>query len=430
MGETTEGIAVGIAEEDLREWFNVARRSMLGAPLDAEAFEKVRGRFTELERCIAALDAKGQRCGSAYALSTELTVPGGSVPAAGVTAVGVLPTHRRQGHLTRMMKAQLSQAAERGEPVAALVAAEYPIYGRYGYGPAADACGVHIDAASLNSLPNDGFHAPESGHVELLDNDAFSKALPEIYERARARNAGHIRWTEDVYQMVAGLIESPFGGDTGQAPKAVWYDDSGEPQAAASYTLQQNWQGNRPLGTLTASPLVAATDEAHRELLRYLVNVDWIATVRVDLRPLDDPAPLWLRDGRVAQLVDHSDHLWVRVLDLPAALEARRYQARGELVIQVEDPMGFADGRFRLEVSPEIVIGDGHQPAHPARCVPTDAAPDLTVPVGALGAAYLGGVSWSRLAATGQVTEHSPRAVTHAAAMFTNPRAPWCAMTF
>jgi predicted acetyltransferase len=102
---------------------------------------------------------------------------------------------------------------------------------------------------------------------------------------------------------------------------------------------------------------------------------------------------LLLRDGRVAQLIDHSDHLWTRILDVPAALSARRYQARGEIVLQVEDEMGFAGGRFLLDVSPEVVVDGGTgQAAHPASCVPTEADPDLTVSVGSLATAYLGGI--------------------------------------
>jgi predicted acetyltransferase len=428
---TADGIVTGVDEEGLRDWFNVARQSMLGTPLDADTFDQHKGKFTEPDRCITAVDDRGGSCGSAYAFSTELTVPGGSVAAAAVTAVGVLPTHRRQGHLTRMMRAQLADVAERGEPVAVLVAAEYPIYSRYGYGPATEACGLHIDAAALSGRPQDGLLAPATGSVELVDNDAFYKLLPGVYDRARVRHPGHISWQDSTYQIVSGLAQSQFGTDNRETTKVTWSDQDGVPQAAVAYTLRQNWQGNRPLGVLTADPLIAATDEAERELIRFLVNVDWIAGVDVNLRPVDDPFPLSLRDGRVAELVDHSDHVWVRLLDVPAALMARRYQARGALVIQVEDPMGFATGRFLLDVAADVAEdGSYEHAAHPARVEPTDAEPDLTVPVWALGAAYLGGLSWSRLTGAGLVDEHRPGAVAHASAMFTTPRAPWCAMTF
>lgn len=429
---TAEGITIGLKDEkDLRDWFNVSRRAMLDGPLDDEAFERTRDRLKEPDRCIAAWDDRGRQCGSALAFGTELTVPGGSVAAAGVTAVGVLPTHRRQGHLTRMIRTQLTEIAERGEPVAALISAEYPIYGRYGYGPATDACSVQIDAAALSGLPDDGFRAPPSGRTELLDNDAFYETLLSVYDRARAGIAGHIRWDDSTYRMVAGLAQPTFGPDSSQSAKVVWYDDSGEVQGAVTYTVESNWQGNRPLGILNALPLVTATEDAHRELLRYLVNVDWIASVRVGLRPVDDLAPLWLKDGRVARLADRFDHIWVRVLDVPAALTARRYQTPGEIVLQVDDPMGFAGGRFLLEVSADVATdGANALAAHPARCVATDADPDVTVPVGALGAAYLGGVPWARLAAAGEVQEHRAGAVSQATAMFTTPRAPWCALTF
>jgi predicted acetyltransferase len=169
-------------------------------------------------------------------------------------------------------------------------------------------------------------------------------------------------------------------------------------QGATAYTVDGSWTRNRPAGTLTADVLVSATDRAEHELLRYLASIDWASQVDVWLRPVDDPAPLALTDGRAAVLADRSDHLWVRV---------------------VADPAGFAAGRFRLEAGP-----DG------ATCAATGDDADLTVAVGALGAAYLGGIGWGRLAAAGWVDEHTAGAVARAATLFTTPRAPWCPRTF
>lgn len=419
-----------ITDDEFGEWFNTGRMAMLGTPLDEDALKERRPHF-DLDRCIASVGADGKLCGTAAAFATELTVPDGSVSAAAVTLVGVLPTHRRQGHLTRMMQSQLDDVAERGEPIAALVAAEYPIYGRYGYGPATEGCAVDIDAASLAGLTGDGWSSAPSGRVELVSNETFASALPDVYDRARQRFAGHIAWREHEYRVIAGLVRATFGGDEGASSfKALWYDETGTAGGAVTYTVEQNWEANRPRGKLSAFPLVAATDEAERELVRYLTAVDWVATIRLGLRPTDDPVPLWLRDGRAATLIDRSDHLWVRVVDVPAALGARRYQAPGSVVIQVDDPMGYAGGRFLLEVTAD----DGAEPpgagGYPATCTPTDAGPDLFVPVHALGAAYLGGLSWSRLAAAGWVDEESPGSVASASAMFSTPRAPWCAMTF
>jgi predicted acetyltransferase len=165
--------------------------------------------------------------------------------------------------------------------------------------------------------------------------------------------------------------------------------------------------------------LVATSDRAEIEMLRFLVSVDWVTRVNVSLRPLDDVAPLTLTDGRVATLSHRSDHVWARLVDVPAALAARRYAVDGSLVFEVADGMGLTGGRFALEGGP-----DG------ATCAPTDAPPDLAVPVAALGAAYLGGQSWARLAAAGWLDEDTNGAVARAGAMFASPRAPWCALTF
>lgn len=422
----SHGVRV-IDDGDLQEWFNITRVAML-SPTEGEESLSERRKKLELDRCIAATDSAGTICGGAAAFSTELSVPSGLVSAAAITAVGVLPTHRRQGHLRRLMQHQLADVHDRREPVAVLIAAEYPIYARYGYGPATEACLVRIDAGRLSAQGDDAWVRPSSeGQLELVDGESFVAALPKIYERARRRTPGHLAWRDYEYRSFAGLAPMPaYAADARTAMKVVWRDASGEPQGAAVYHVDDHWDANRPAGKLAVNPLVAATDEAQRELVRYLVNVDWITTVDLQLRPIDDPTPLWLRDGRNALLVDRSDHIWARILDVPAALTARRYSAPGRLVIEVTDPMGFANGRFLLEAD-----GDGADSAGvPATCGPTDASPDVTVPVTSLGSAYLGGFSWGRLAAAGQADEHRPGAVALASSMFTTPRAPWCARTF
>jgi predicted acetyltransferase len=408
-----------IEPDELAEWLGVVRTAMLGSILDHDTVEEYRRTGFEVERCLAAVAADGRLCGAAHAFGCELTVPGGTVAAAGVTHVGVLPTHRRQGHLTRLMRTQLDDVAQRGEPVAVLVAAEYPIYGRYGYGPATEACSITLDATALAAAPNGGWREPPVGSVELVDTEAFLPAVSEVYEQQRRRTPGHITWRQYDYDSVAGVRPSTDGTGNRAASRVVWRDDAGRIQGVAVYTVRSHWDANRPRGELRANPVVAATDEAERELVRYLISVDWISTVALGLRPIDDPLPLWLHDGRAAALGDRSDHVWARILDVPAALSARRYAAAGQLVIEVNDPLGYATGRFALDGGP-----DG------ASCTPTTGGADIVVPATALGAAYLGGISWARLAAAGWVDEARPGAAAAAAAMFGAPRVPWCAHTF
>jgi predicted acetyltransferase len=415
----TGGRAMGIpsvrrpSEDDFGVGIGIVRTAFLETP-PSDHEVAARRALVDLARMRVAVDGDGRICGSARAFPTPLTTPGGEVAAGGVTSVGVLPTHRRQGHLTRMMRELLDDGVERDEPVSVLVAAEYPIYGRYGYGPATEACTLRLDATAR-------WRGEPAGRVEIVAAETWAGLLGDLYERQRRRNPGHIRWNPVRWRMAAGLEPSFDGHDDNRhrRTKVIWRDDAGEVAGAAIYDGAGGWEDNRPNRSLKVEWLVAATERAERELLRFLASVDWVTRVEVEPRPVDDATALALVDGRQAVLVDRWDHVWLRVLDVPAALAARRYAARAALVIEVDDPGGYTAGRFQLDAGP-----DG------AECARTDAEPDLAVPVSALGAVYLGGTGWSRLAAAGWVDERTPGALARAAAAFAAPRAPWSAMTF
>jgi len=404
-----------ITDDELGTYINVVRTAFVEGPASDKEIE-VRRSLTDIARSLGAYDEDGRMCGAARAFGTQVTVPGGAtVPCAAVTSVGVLPTHIRRGHLNRLMRTQLDDVAERGEPVAALIAAEYPIYGRYGYGPATEAVTLRVDSAAA------AWRDDAVGAVEIVDAETWAKVVEELYDRVRAMVPGHLRRDSAFWRIQAGVDPSPWGDDdkARKATRVVWRDASGEARAATAYHVDGTWERNRPAGKLTAEMLVAADGRAEVEMLRYLTSIDWASRVEVWLRPVDEPAPLALVDGRAAHLADRSDHVWLRLVDVPAALAARTYATDGSLVLEVADPLGHGTGRFRLDAG-----ADG------ATCTATTDDADLTVPVGALGAAYLGGTGWARLAAAGWVDEHRAGAVDRAAALFTAPRAPWCAMTF
>jgi predicted acetyltransferase len=402
-----------IDDDEFAAALGAVRTAFLDRPATDEEVAARRA-LVDLSRMRVAVDGDGRICGSSRNFPTPLTTPGGEVAAGGVTSVGVMPTHRRQGHLNRMMQGLLDDSVEHGEPVSILVAAEYPIYGRYGYGPATEACTLRLDATAR-------FLGEPAGSAEIVDAETWAGLLGDIYDRQRQLRPGHIAWNPVRWRMAAGLQPS-FDGEDDKRPgrtKVVWRDGAGEVQGAAIYGGSGDWRDNRPSQTLKVDWLVAASDEAERELLRFLASVDWVARIEVEPRPIDDTTALALVDGRHAVLVDRWDHVWVRVLDVPGALAARRYATPVDLVIEVDDPGGYASGRFRLDGGP-----DG------ADCTRTDASPDVAVRVGALGAAYLGGTGWARLAAAGWVDERAPGAVARATAAFAAPRAPWSAMTF
>jgi predicted acetyltransferase len=403
-----------ITDDELAGWLDVVRTAFVSPPASDEEIAARRSYF-DLARCHAAFDPDGRLCGTTRALGTALTVPGGEVQAGAVSAVGVLPTHRRRGYLSRLMDVQLADMAERGEPVGILIAAEYPIYGRFGYGPATEAVALRIDDHAAR------WRLPPAGTIELVGNEDYAKEIDALYERVRPATPGHISQDTDFWRVMAGAKDYPDGDEDARrrATKVLWRDDAGEVQAATAYSVQQNWVHNRVNGKLTAPLVVSASDRGTIEVARYLTSIDWAAEVSIFLRPVDEPVPLALEDARAGYLSDRSDHLWVRILDLPTTLAARRYATPGALVLEVDDPRGYAAGRFRLEGGPEG-----------AECAPTSDEPDLALPVAALGAAYLGGQSWGRLAAAGWVDERRPGALAQAAAMFTTARAPFCALSF
>jgi predicted acetyltransferase len=403
-----------IRDDEFPAFVEVQRTAMLMPPASEEALGSRRELYAD-HRNLGAIDG-GRVVGSTRTFATRLTVPGNaSVPAGAVSSVGVLPTHRRRGHLTRLMNAQLADAAERGEALTILISAEWPIYGRYGYGMASEACTVRLDTSTAE------FRADPTGSVELVDAKAFRDAQADVYARAAARIPGHITWADVWYDVMAGLHEIHDGEDDKRrdARRVVWSDDADVVQGTLAYTVTESWPGNRPRATLDVLLFTAATDEAERELYRYLAAVDWVSEAVVGPRPVDDPLPFHLVDGRSARFDDVYDSLWARVLDVPAALGARRYATTGSLVVAVVDPLGHADGRWLLDAGP-----DG------ATCAATDRAADLTVPVAALSAAYLGGHTWARLASGGLVDEERPGAVARASALFATDRKPFLATGF
>jgi predicted acetyltransferase len=410
MAETT---VRAIRDGEVEEFLGVQRAAMLYPPPTERDLELRRGLIDDTRSLVAVDD--GRIVGTTRCFATELTIPGGAVPAAAVTSVGVLPTHRRRGHLTGLMARQLRDTVERGEKVAMLVSAEWPIYGRYGYGVASEACMVELDLLAARFL------AEPTGSVELVEPKSFREALATVYAAAAALTPGHMTWDDFAYEIWAGEREA-WDGHASQQRKArlvVWRDDAGTPQAAASYTVREHWVDNRPRGTVDVGTFTAATPEAERELYRYLTAIDWASMAKVPLRPVDDPVSYALVDGRAATLRDRSDHIWLRILDVAGTLSTRTYAGDGPLVLEVVDPLGFAGGRFALDASPAG-----------GTCLPTDLTPDVTVPVGVLGAVVLGGQSWARMADAGLVDEHAAGAVARASALFATPRAPYCPTPF
>jgi predicted acetyltransferase len=360
------------------------------------------------ERCFVAVD--GPEFVATYAsFGTELTVPGGAtVPAGAVTAVTCRATHRRQGILTRIIRRDLDESRERGEVADVLIAAEYPIYGRFGYGPATRGTTWELDAAMAR------FTYPGEGRIHLVDAATYRKEAPGVYERLRTSRPGMIGRDQLMWDLLADIRRWP------EAKPWVGFrllcsDAEGTTQGYARYTVDDNWRDKRPQATVTVNELGAATPAAEARLWSYLSEMDWVTTLKAADRPADEVLPWIVVDGRHAKQVSCFDMLWVRPLDVARLLTTRAYGATGQVVVEVTDDLGLASGRFALDASPAG-----------ATCTPSTATAELTLPASALGAAYLGGVRLDVLHRAGWLDEHAAGAVGRAARLFEGAVAPWC----
>ncbi|MFE5241143.1 MULTISPECIES: GNAT family N-acetyltransferase [unclassified Streptomyces] len=374
----------------------------------------------DLDRVQGVFDAG--RCVATFrSFAQELTVVGGAtVRADAITAVTVTATHRRRGLLSRMMAKDLAAAKDRGDVVASLIAAEYPIYGRYGFGPAAWTTEWEIDVPRAGLDPRGRVPSEaDGGRIELVDGADVRKLGPGLHARLAARQHGVVSRDERWWQRNTG-VDVPASETWTEPFHAVYRSADGETDGLVTYRADANWGDRKqPLNKATVSGMIAATPAAERSLWRFVCSIDWITTVRTGYRAPDDVLPLLLPDPRAARVVTQADWLWLRLLDVPRALEARTYATEAALVLDVRDAAGLAGGRYLLEVSPSG-----------ASCAPTTREADLTLDVAELGTLYLGDESPLRLAALGRLDEHRAGAAATAEAVFRTPLRPWCPDVF
>ena len=375
-------------------------------PPSEEWFE----RFTQVlphDRMHAAFEG-GQIVGGAGAFPFELSVPGGSLACAGVTAVGVQPTHRRRGVLRAMMDEQLRDVHERGEPIAALFASEETIYGRFGYGIAS--------WAGELTIPHvwDAFAEPLelSGTVRFVTLEEAGEVFPAVYDAVRRERPGMPSRSEAWWEIRHLRLPE----EEASAPRRfVVLEVDGEPQGYAIYRTNMSWEGGSATSRLSVREAFGMTPQATAAIWRWLLDVDWMATVEAWLVPPDHPLLLLLATPRRAGY-RMGDALWVRLVDVGAALAGRAYGDGGPVVIEVRDAVcEWNDGRWRLEGG---------------ECSHTDEEPDLALDVAALGSAYLGAVSFAELRAAMRVEELREGAIARADALFAWRPLPWCPEIF
>jgi len=377
-------------------------------------------RYLEWDRVAGAYlpDGDGERLGGVNAvLSLQLPVPGGaSVPAGGLTWVGVHPQVRRRGVLRAMMRHHLDAVRDRGEVVSILYAAETPIYGRFGYGLATQAVKVTVArGADLRDVPGTDEVALT---FETADRERHAGLVSEVFAKAGAGRPGWASRPDTTLGDAVFNLPPPHLRNSEPQRLLIARDRSGAVRGYAFFVRKLDWQDSGPNGTTRVREHVALDPATARALWGRLFDLDLQARIQVTRRPTDDPLLHLLVDPRAAAPTLH-DGLWLRIVDLPAALSARRYVTDVDVVLEVTDTRPANAGRWRLTGGPDV-----------ARCERTGDPPDLALDVREVGAAYLGGTSLTALAGAGLVTEHRTGALERATAAFSWPVAPHCGWEF
>lgn len=374
-------------------------------------------RLVELDRTLAAV-VDGAIVGTALTHGFGLTLPGGlTVPAAGVADVGVLGTHRRRGILRAMMARLLDDAAARGEAVAILMASEPTIYGRFGFGPASEAERVSVAADHPRFA-----HLPPARSLRLVPRELAAPLVAPVYEAVRATRPGWLTRTDAWWEAILGEVRTWKGGGPAWVAVAEPEDPAGGgPVGYVVYERVSVGEGHP--GRVEVRELVAVDDGTEAALWRYCLELDLVGEV-VAACPPDDPLRWWLADPRQVRVLHRRDGLWVRLLDVAAALSARRYRHDGTLVVEVHDPFRPAtSGRYHLRV-------DGGEAVCERLADDRGVDPDLRLGVAELGSLYLGGVAASTLARARRLEEVRSGAVATADALFGWDRLPFCPTRF
>lgn len=376
---------------------------------DADAYTAI----FEPDRAIGAY--AGERVvGTAGIFSFDLTIPGGVVPAAGVTFVGVQPTHRRQGVLRRMMRMQLDAIHERGESLAVLWASEGSIYQRFGYGLSTMVTRVAIQ------LDRGAFRRPHTpaGTIRFVDLDEARRLLPPVFEAVASTRPGFFARTPAFWDSEVFRDPEHWRRGAGEAFYVV-HEVGGEVDGFARYRIRDRWEDSGPRSTVIVTDKLASNPAADLDLWRFLMDIDLMATLEAWNIAPDDPLILNALEPRRLG-IGLGDGMWLRVVDVAAALAQRRYAADGRVVLEVSDEFcDWNDGRWTLTVEAGTPLVEAA----------SDAA-DLALDITDLGATYLGGFSFIQLADAARVRELQPGALARADAMFRTPRPPWCPRVF
>ena len=375
---------------------------------DIPSFE----RKIDITRLHAAFDGD-EIVGTAGVYPFTFTIPGNVIDAAGVTMVGVLPSHRRKGILRGLMETQMNDARERGEHIAVLWASEESIYQRFGYGYASPQGRIDIERERATFLDDPG----PSGKVRMIQADERLKVIPPIYEQIRKDRPGMYERSKTWWEFHS-LFDPEHMRHGASAHFSAVVDIDGKPAAYVVYRIRSKWlDDGTPGSTVEVGEILATSPGSEREIWRFVFGIDLVTRITANYLPADWPLLLMVNEPRRLRF-SLSESLWLRVVDIEGALAQRAYAADDTLVFEVTD--GFCpwnEGRWKLDT------GSGSIER-------TDADPDLSLKINDLAGPYLGGFTFSKLARAGRVEELKPGSLERADRAFATDRAPWCPENF
>jgi predicted acetyltransferase len=436
-----QDIRTGLAEpEEIRRTFEVDSAAF-GERMP-EAVVEALSKWSDPSRISVSRDGGDEIVGVAVSIPTAVTLPGlRRLTAAAVVGVSVLPTHRRQGRLTAMMRHQLDGLRERGEPLATLYSSEGSIYGRYGYGPATFGARYMIDGRKARLARP--IEEVARGSMRMVGAAEAREALPALAADYAPSRPGEIdalpgEWLD---------LEGAWRAEEAQQRFFALYCEGDRVDGAVQYRIAGTDPSDPWSRAVFLERFFAVSRGAYVALWDFLLGIDLVDEVRTRGRPVDEPLRWMLVDHRQLRVVGVSDRTWVRLIDVAACLAARGYGTEGTLVIDVNDEFcPWNAGRYRLSASAGAASGGDGGPGLPGTMEP-DSIPatvefvgtgatgtggasgaDIQLDASTLASSYLGGVSLSNLAAAGRVIPASEEALRLADRMFSTSRPPYCSL--
>ncbi len=374
-------------------------------------------RHLERDRAVGAFDGD-QQVGCAAAYTFRVTVPGGEVGAAGITAVAVLPTHTRRGILRQMMTWLVAQARERGEPLAILGASQAAIYQRFGFGIASLRSEFEVEPHRVT------FSRPveTTGQFRFVDADEATRLFPVVYDSMRQRTPGALDRGETSWRW--GMVHDAEWMRQGSGPKFLaLLEIDGQPRAYAIYRIKADWDHRGPRNAMRALEVIGVDAADEQAMWQWLFRVDLVASVKAHRGPTPHPMLLQITEPRGLGL-NVADEMWLRILDVAPALQGRTYRGSGSLTVELADAFcPWNAGTWQLTVS-------GHEAAATVIPAKPRATVDLALDISALSTIYLGGFTFAELARAGRVSELREGGLAAADALFATSIKPWNSTPF